>query len=108
MEDRLRERERERDETSEEETREGGTRGGKTRGRRLRRESGRGGESTNEETNALRSKEHACGSTLEENVVKRNGDGMTKGTELWKYDEGRENCEEKERQSAAKFISYRN
>lgn len=36
--------------------------GGKTRGRQLRRESGRGGESTNEETNALRSKEHACGS----------------------------------------------
>lgn len=30
---------------------------------------------------ALRSKEHACDAALE-NVVKRNGDGMTKGTEL--------------------------
>lgn len=65
-----RKRERER-----EEVREGG------RGDCVARQSGRGGESTNEETNALRSKEHACDAALE-NVVKRNGDRMTKGTEL--------------------------
>lgn len=49
-------REKERD-REKEEVREGGT-----RGRDVAR---RGGESTNEETNAPRSKEHACGSARE-------------------------------------------
>lgn len=62
-------------EREREEVREGG------RGDCVARQSGHGGESTNEETNALRSKEHACDAALE-NVVKRNGDRMTKGTEL--------------------------
>lgn len=49
-------------ERREKEMPEGGTGG---RGDCVARRSGRGGESTNEETNALRSKEHACGGTRE-------------------------------------------
>lgn len=64
---------RRRDERSSERRERGSPRGPEGTDDCVARGSQSGGESTNEETNVLRSKEHAC-SNARENVVKRKQD----------------------------------